>query len=156
LSVGFSGQPGPERTDFDVSLSTSVSDEGTEILADADAADLVGEDDEEDKFPDGKVSRPRLKFGVPEDLVLQLATDLKVLLKERGRSETRQHSPGSVETGKPSSPSRLISLIGRAVQGHRRLVASELRSNPRHGPVSQQRIVELTQKARVRQVGSRR
>jgi hypothetical protein len=46
---------------------------------------LVGEDDEEEKFPDGKVSRPLIKNGVPEDFVLQLATDLKVLLKERGR-----------------------------------------------------------------------
>jgi hypothetical protein len=30
---------------------------------------------------DGKFSRPHIRNGVPEDFVLQVATDLKVLLK---------------------------------------------------------------------------
>jgi hypothetical protein len=30
---------------------------------------------------DAKLSRPLIKYGVPEDFVLELATDLKVLLR---------------------------------------------------------------------------
>lgn len=53
LQLVFWGPPSPERSDFGVSLSATVSDEEVEILADAYEADLVGEDDEKEKFPDG-------------------------------------------------------------------------------------------------------
>jgi hypothetical protein len=82
----FRGPPSPQRDDFGLSRSAIVAEEEEQILATAGQADLVGEHDQEEKFPDGEFSLARgIKNGGSEDSVLQLATDLKMLLKERGR-----------------------------------------------------------------------
>jgi hypothetical protein len=50
-------QPSQQRDDCGLSFSTIVPDEEVEILADGGQADLVSEDGQEEKFPDGRVSR---------------------------------------------------------------------------------------------------